>query len=206
MHDVMAIFSLSIVYGFTVCSLACLPTLGVYLMGSGRTFQDGLIGCFYFVAGKMLVYGTWGGLAGGFGMMFGVPAIQSRWIGIFVIVSALALPLAAGTTRSCNCRRAQKYSRKLPLILLGASTSLVPCPPLVAVLLLAAHNGSIVTGIIYGFVFGAGLVVTPIMAAGPSMALIAGVIRQKVSWIGVYLQGGAMLILLVMGLRILFEV
>ena len=71
MPDVLGILSLSIIYGFTVCSLSCLPTLSVYLMGTGRTFTDGLVGGFYFVAGKMLVYGTWGGLAGAFGMIFG---------------------------------------------------------------------------------------------------------------------------------------
>jgi hypothetical protein len=44
------------------------------------------------------------------------------------------------------------------------------------------------------------------MAAGGSMALISGVIKQKVSWIGPYLQGSAMVILLFMGIRIFLEV
>jgi hypothetical protein len=171
MYDITGIFTLSVVYGFTVCSLSCLPALSVYLMGTGQTFKDGLVGGFYFVAGKMLVYGTWGGLAGGFGMLFGVPTIQ-----------------------------------RLPLLLLGASTSLVPCPPLIAILLLAAHKGSVLTGISYGLVFGSGLIVSPLMAAGGSMALISGVIKQKVSWIGPYLQGSAMVILLFMGMRIFLEV
>jgi thiol:disulfide interchange protein DsbD len=206
MPDILGILSLSIIYGFTVCSLSCLPTLSVYLMGTGRTFTDGLVGGFYFVAGKMLVYGTWGGLAGGFGMLFGVPAIQNRWMGLFVIVTALAIPLAARTKTTCNCYRQEQRGRRLPLLMLGASTSLVPCPPLAAVLLLAAHKGSVLTGIGYGFVFGAGLIVSPLMAASGSMALISGVIREKVSWIGPYLQGSAMAILLVMGMRIFLEV
>ena len=206
MSDILGILSLSIVYGFTVCSLSCLPTLSIYLMGTGRTFTDGLVGGFYFVAGKMLVYGTWGGLAGGFGMLFGVPTIQNRWMGLFVIVTALAIPLAARTKTACNCRRPEQQGSKLPLLLLGASTSLIPCPPLAAVLLLAAHNGSILTGIGYGLVFGAGLIVSPLMAASGSMALISGVIREKVSWIGPYLQGSAMAILLLMGMRIFLEV
>ena len=206
MPDILGILSLSIVYGFTVCSLACLPPLSVYLMGTGRTFTDGLVGGFYFVAGKMLVYGTWGGLAGGFGMLFGVPTIQNRWMGIFIIVTGLAIPLAARTKTACNCLGPGKHGRRFPLLLLGASTSLVPCPPLAAILLLAAHEGSVLTGIGYGLVFGAGLIVSPLMAASGSMALISGVIRQKVSWIGPYLQGSAMVILLFMGIRIFLEV
>lgn len=206
MPDILGILSLSIVYGFTVCSLSCLPTLSVYLMGTGRTFTDGLVGGFYFVVGKMLVYGTWGGLAGAFGMLFGVPAIQNRWMGLFIIVTALAIPLAAKTKTGCNCRSPEQRGRRLPLLLLGASTSLVPCPPLAAVLLLAAHKGSVLTGVGYGFVFGSGLIVSPLMAASGSMALISGVIREKVSWIGPYLQGSAMAILLLIGMRILLEV
>ena len=206
MPDILGILSLSIVYGFTVCSLSCLPTLSVYLMGTGRTFTDGMVGGFYFVAGKMLVYGTWGGLAGGFGLLFGMPTIQDRWMGLFVIVTALAMPLAAKTKTVCKCSRPEQQGSGLPLLLLGASTSLIPCPPLAAVLLLAAHKGSVLTGIGYGFVFGAGLIVSPLMAASGSMALISGVIREKVFWIGPYLQGSAMAILLFMGLRIFLEV
>ena len=94
----------------------------------------------------------------------------------------------------------------LPLLLLGVSTSLVPCAPLAAVLLLAAHKGSVLTGISYGLVFGSGLIVSPLMAASGGIALISSTIRQKVSWIGPYLQGTAMVILLFMGIRILLEV
>lgn len=206
MPDILGIFSLSLIYGFTICSLSCLPTLGIYLMGTGQTFKDGLVGGFYFVAGKLLVYGTWGGVAALVGRMFEVSMLQGRWLGIFVILAALAMPLTASSKTTCNCRRSNQQGRRLALLLLGASTSLVPCPPLAAVLLLAAQKGSLMTGISYGLVFGSGLMVSPLMAAGGSMSLIAGVIRQKVSWIGPYLQGSAMVILLFMGLRIFFEV
>ena len=206
MPDILGIFSLSLIYGFTICSISCLPTLGIYLMGTGRTFKDGLVGGFYFVAGKLLVYGTWGGVAALVGRMFEVSMLQGRWLGLFVILAALAMPLTARSKTTCSCRRSNQQSRRLALLLLGASTSLVPCPPLAAVLLLAAQKGSLMAGISYGLVFGLGLMVSPLMAAGGSMSLIAGVIRQKVSWIGPYLQGSAMAILLFMGLRIFFKV
>ena len=208
MPDILGIFSLSLIYGFTVCSLSCLPTLGIYLMGTGQTFKDGLVGSFYFVAGKLLVYGTWGGVAALLGRMFEISMVQGRWMGIFVILAALAMPLTAHSKakKTCNCKRSRLQGRRLSLLLLGASTSLVPCPPMAAVLLLAAHKGSVMTGVSYGLVFGSGLIVSPLVAAGGGMALISGVIRQKVGWIGPYLQGSAMAILLFMGLRIFFEV
>ena len=207
MHDITGIFTLSVVYGFTVCSLSCLPSLSVYLMGTGQTFKDGIISGLYFVAGKLLIYGTWGGLAGGLGRMFELEAYQSRWMGIFVIITALAIPLAGRTlSPACSCSKPWQKGRRLPLLLLGASTSLVPCAPLAAVLLLAAHKGSVLTGISYGLVFGSGLIVSPLMAASGGIALISSTIRQKVSWIGPYLQGTAMVILLFMGMRILLEV
>ena len=206
MPDITGIFTLSVVYGFTVCSLSCLPSLSIYLMGTGQTFKDGLIGGLYFVAGKLFIYGTWGGLAGGFGRMFELPAYQSKWMGLFVIVAALAMPLAGRISPSCSCSKSRQQGRRLPLVLLGISTSLVPCAPLVAVLLLAAHKGSVLIGISYGLVFGSGLVVSPLIAASGGIALISSTIRTKVSWIGPYLQGTAMVILLFMGMRILLEV
>ncbi len=208
MPDFLGIFSLSVIYGFTVCSLSCLPTLGVYLMGAEQTFKDGLAGGFYFVGGKLLVYGTWGGAAALLGRMFEISILQGRWMGIFVILTALTIPLTAHskTKAACNCKRSGQQCRRLSLLLLGASTSLVPCPPLAAVLVLAAHKGSVMTGISYGLLFGSGLMVSPLVAAGGSMALISGVIRRKVAWIGPYLQGSAVAILLIMGLRIYFEV
>jgi len=206
MPDVIGIFTLSLIYGFTVCSLSCLPTLGLYLMGTGRTFRDGLTGGFYFVMGKLFVYGTWGGLAALFGRMFEVSMLQGKWLGLFVILAALTIPLTGRSRKSCGCKQFYHQGRRLPLLLLGASTSLIPCPPLAAVLVLAAHKGSLLTGIGYGFVFGSGLMVSPLLAAGGGVALIGGVIREKVAWIAPYLQGSAMAILLVMGLRIYFEV
>lgn len=206
MSDVLGVFSLGIVYGFTVCSLACLPTLGVYLMGTGHTFKDGIIGGLCFVAGKLLVYGTWGAVAAALGMVVDLQMLPTRWMGLLVILAALVMPLAAERKRTCGCQRPRLSGRRLPLVLLGSSTSLVPCPPLTAVLLLAAHKGSMLTGISYGLVFGSGLIISPLVAAGGSMALISGGIRQRVSGIGPYLQGTATAILLVMGLRIFFEV
>jgi len=206
MPDILNIFALSLIYGFTVCSLSCLPTLGVYLIGTGQTFKDGLVGGFYFVAGKLLVYGTWGGVAGLIGRMFEISDLPGRWLGLFVIMTALAIPFTAGAQKSCNCKGNRKLGRRLSLTLLGASTSLVPCAPLAAVLLLAAHKGSLWTGISYGLVFGSGLLISPLVAAGGSLSLIAGVIRRKVYWIGPYLKGSAMVILLFMGVRIFFEV
>lgn len=207
MPDITGVFMLSVIYGFTICSLSCLPSLSVYLMATGQTFKDGLLGSLYFIAGKLLIYGTWGGLAGGFGRMFELPAYQSKWMGLLVIITALAIPLAGRTiSPRCSCSNPWQQGRRMPLLLLGISTSLVPCSPLVAVLLLAAHKGSVLTGTIYGLVFGSGLIVSPLMVASGAIALISSTIRQKVSWIGPYLQGTAMVILLVMGMRILLEV
>ena len=206
MSDIAGILTLSVVYGFTVCSLSCLPSLSVYLIGTGQTFKDGLVSGLYFVAGKLLIYGAWGGLAGGFGRVFELQAYQSRWMGLIVIVAALAMPLAGRISPACSCNRPWQHGRKLPLLLLGISTSLVPCAPLAAVLLLAAHKGSVLTGISYGLVFGSGLIVSPLMAASGGIALISSTVRQKVSWIGPYLQGTAMLILVFMGIRIFLEV
>jgi len=204
MTEYTSLITLSIVYSLTICSLTCLPSIGIYLMGAGQGFRDGLVSAFYFIGGKLLIYGTWGGLAGGFGQVIELSPSQTRWSGLLVIAAALAMPFVSRKTKaSCRCQQIRRTGKRLPLIALGASTSLVPCPPMAAILLLAANKGSVFTGITYGLVFGAGLMISPLVAASGSMALISDTIRQKVNWIGPYLQGVSMAIMFGMGLKIL---
>ncbi|MDH3328283.1 MAG: hypothetical protein OEM01_03530, partial [Desulfobulbaceae bacterium] len=73
-----------------------------------------------------------------------------------------------------------------------------PCPPLVAVFLLAANNGTVLTGMSYGFFYGLGLIVSPMLIVGGGFAMISEKIKQEAKGFVPYMQGLAMLIMMVM--------
>ena len=201
MGEATGIFLLGLAYGATVCSLTCLPCLGTYLMGCGNGFRDGLIASMFFMLGKVACYTIFGGLAGLLGHVLTLTAGQQRIItGLALIGAALILPFIS----SGSCKQQHGTAgKRTSLLLLGMATSLTPCPPLAAILLLAAKDGSWLIGAGYGFLYGTGLMLSPLLVAGGGLALIAKRIRLEYAGFKPWLQGAAMLIMIIMGMQVL---
>ena len=201
MGEATGMLLMGLAYGATVCSLTCLPCLGTYLMGCGNGFRDGLIASMFFMLGKVACYTIFGGLAGLLGHVLTLTAGQQRIItGLALIGAALMLPFMS----SSGCKQQhEKAGKRGSLLLLGMATSLVPCPPLAAILLLAAKEGSWLTGAGYGLLYGTGLMLSPLLIAGGGLALIAKKIRLELAGIKPFLQGAVMLIMIIMGIQVL---
>ena len=201
MGEAPGVFLLGMAYGATVCSLTCLPCLGTYLMGCGNGFRDGVIASIFFMLGKVASYTIFGGLAGLLGQVLTLTAGQQRIIpGIALIGAALMLPFMSAD----GCKKPYGTTgKRTSLLLLGMATSLAPCPPLAAILLLAAKEGSWFIGAGYGFLYGTGLMLSPLLVAGGGLALIAKKIRLELAGIKPWLQGAAMLIMIIMGMQVL---
>ena len=201
MGEATGLFLMGMAYGATVCSLTCLPCLGTYLMGCGNGFRDGVIASLFFMLGKVASYTIFGGLAGLLGQVLTLTAGQQRIIpGIALIGAALMLPFMS----SDGCKKQYGTTgKRTSLLLLGMATSLVPCPPLAAILLLAAKDGSWFIGAGYGLLYGTGLMLSPLLIAGGGLALIAKKIRLELAGIKPWLQGAAMLIMIIMGMQVL---
>jgi cytochrome c biogenesis protein CcdA len=195
MAEPFNLIALGLVYGATVCSLTCLPYLGPYLMGTGRGFSDGLSSSLVFILGKLCTYTALGGLAGLFGQAITINRSSTVFMGIVLLCVALTLPLV---TRGGCKNRCQNLTRKGSLFMLGIVSSLIPCPPLVAVFLLAATNGTVIGGLSYGFFYGLGLVVSPMLLLGGGLAMISEKIKTEARGFAPYMQGLAMLIMMVM--------
>ncbi len=201
MGEATGVFLLGLAYGATVCSLTCLPCLGTYLMGCGNGFRDGVIASLFFMLGKVASYTIFGGLAGMLGQVLTLTAGQQRIIpGIALIGTALMLPFMS--PGGCKQQHAEA-GKRTSLLLLGMATSLAPCPPLAAILLLAAKDGSWFIGAGYGFLYGTGLMLSPLLIAGGGLALIAKKIRLEFAGFKPWLQGAAMLIMIIMGMQVL---
>ena len=201
MADATGIFLLGLAYGATVCSLSCLPVLGTYLMGCGNGFRDGVISTLYFLFGKIVSYTVFGGLAGLLGHVLTLTSGMTKIIpGLAMIGAALLLPFMS--SGGCGQRHGASGNRS-SLLLIGMATSLAPCPPLAAILLLAAKEGSWLIGAGYGFLYGTGLILSPLLIAGGGLALIAQKIRLEFTGFKPWLQGAAMLIMIIMGMQAL---
>lgn len=195
MHDALSLVLLGMVYGATVCSLSCLPYFGPYLMGTGNGFNDGLASSLFFILGKLCCYTALGGVAAVLGQAFTLNRSHHVIMGILLLGVALALPLV--TREGCR-RRCQVIGKRGALFVLGIISSLIPCPPLVAIFLMAANKGLILSGMSYGFFYGLGLVVSPMIILGGGFAMISEKIKKEARGFAPYMQGLAMLIMMVM--------
>ena len=205
MVDHFSLLTLGLVYGTTVCSLSCLPYLGPLLIGESGGFKKGLGGIVSFMTGKMICYGVLGGLAARFGqeIVFDKGITQ---VVMAVVLIAVGLSFFFSSPAPCKKPCGPQVRRPLSFMTLGAVTGLTPCPPLAAVLVLAVQSGHPVHGILYGVLFGAGLMLSPMILAGGLLAFVGQRIRQEVKAITPYMHFFAAFIIMGHGLRILIGI
>lgn len=199
--DAAGLFTLGLVYGATVCSMTCLSYLGPYLLGTGNGFRDGLTSSLAFGLGKICCYAFLGGLAGYLGQKLTFGPSHTWAMGLVLIGVALSMPFTARRGCRAKCSRG---SRRASLLTLGAATSLVPCPPVLAILALAAGQGSILTGMGFGLLFGLGLLISPLLLIGGGLALISRHLRREAKSFMPYIQRLAMTIMIIMGANIIY--
>ncbi|MGB3210337.1 MAG: sulfite exporter TauE/SafE family protein [Desulforhopalus sp.] len=200
MDEIFSLFLLGLTYGVTVCSFSCLPYFGPYLIGTGTGFKDGVVASCAFAGGKTCTYSALAGAAALFGGALTITPIHSVIMGVTVIAVAVSIPFVAQN----GCRkRSQVQGKRFSMFVLGILSSLIPCPPLAAVFLLAARQSDVVTGMAYGCSFGMGLVVSPMLLAGGTLALISQQIRQEIIAFAPYMQKIAMGVMIFIGVRMM---
>ena len=202
MPEILSLFFLGVIYGLTICSLSCLPYLTPYLMSTGKGFRDGINSSFVFISGKLLVYSALGGMAAYIGSKLVVNDFLylKYTIGGILITVGLLLPFVS--KGGCT-KRHQLAGKRLSLFALGVSTSLIPCPSLVSMSLLAANKGSVFIGASYGFVFGLGLMISPLVIASGAISLISKSVKIEVKGFTPYLNALSVIIIVMMGVRVL---
>ncbi len=199
--DAAGLFALGLVYGATVCSMTCLSYIGPYLLGTGNGFRDGVLSSLSFGLGKICCYVFLGGLAGYLGQKLTFSPAHTWAMGITLIGVALSMPFVA--KRGCR-DKCQQRSKRVSLLTLGAATSLLPCPPVIAILTLAAGQGSMVTGMGFGLFYGLGIIISPLLLVGGGLALISDKLRREVKSFMPVIQGLAMTIMILMGANIIY--
>lgn len=185
MTEVLNLFLLGVTYGLTVCSFSCLPYFGPYLIGSGTGFKDGVLSTCAFGTGKLFMYSSLGGIAALLGRALTISHTHKVIMGSVLIIVAVTMPLV---NQGGCLKRSQRTGKRFSMFALGVVSSLIPCPPLTAVFVLAAQQGELVVGVMYGFFYGLGLLVSPMILAGGGFALISQKIKEEVKGFAPHMQ------------------
>jgi len=203
MPELSQVFLLGMFYGATVCTVTCLPFVGPYILTTGDGFKDGVFSSLYFLTGKFITYAVMGGIAGYIGGTFVTDNGEATKyvVGVMLIAAGAAIPFS---NNKKNCR---KHKRKEgSLLVLGVASSLIPCPVLSIVILLAAKNGTVVEGASYGMAYGIGVVMSPLLLVGGGLSVISGGLKEKVKEYIPHLQILAALSIIGQGIKVMMEV
>ena len=215
--DYVGILAMGLFYGLTLCSFSCLPMLTPYLFANAASTPQrggGFMPAFnltaLFIITRVLTYAALGALAGGMG-----EALLSRLDGGAFMPLAGLVVLAIGVTvmfrRRGTCARPARRSASggvagaLHMAGLGVATSLMPCLPLTAVLMLAAARGSVLQGAAFGLLFGIGAAASPLYYLGGATGWLAARIRAEIPRHAPLLQKISGFILALFGLRLILS-
>jgi thiol:disulfide interchange protein DsbD len=187
---------LGIIYGATFCTLTCSPFIASYIIGTDKGTRRGIWLSIIFNSGRVITYGVLGLLVGLAGGAFLVEGVYARWGALVFGIAVAALGIWIAVRRrpdrvGCACgpeaswmqRLRHRFEPKegdggeLSAAGMGLLIGLVPCPPLIALLLFSAAIGSAAMGLVLGLLFGIGTIISPIII----VAAAAGWFSDRVS-------------------------
>ncbi|MFA4967409.1 MAG: sulfite exporter TauE/SafE family protein [Candidatus Margulisiibacteriota bacterium] len=175
-------FVQGLVIGAGPCLLICAPILLPFIAGTKRTWQEGFKAALVFGLARLAVYTLLGGAVGYIGYYL-FEIFHSRiwgtmlWGGAGIFIIGLGILVILGREAGNPfCRSLQKQkigSNTQSLILLGIIIGLSPCLPLVGVLTeIMFLSEKFYQGFLYGFAFGVGTVISPLLLLGALAPLI----------------------------------
>ncbi|GAB4299291.1 MAG: hypothetical protein Kow0096_18540 [Thiohalomonadaceae bacterium] len=211
--------ALGLVFGFSACTLSCLPYLGPVFLASDGGIRQSWRTVLPFSLGRLSSYAGLGLLAGYAGQYLGDDAGLGsvRWVlGCAAIMVGLALLSRRTPRRVCATgpvgeQPLQRHESAAPrtlmpggLFLLGASMALTPCAPLGTVLFSAALTSSAMHGLALGLAFGLGAIALPALIFGIGIAYIGSRLREQLrQWSHGVQRLSAVLLIVVGGVNLL---
>ncbi len=189
-----------LIQGFVIgagpCMLICAPILLPYIAGTKRTWQEGLKATLVFGITRLIIYTIMGGAVGYIGyylfrLFYSQVWGMFLWVfaGIFVIVMGILIILGRGA-RNPICKFLQKQSLEdstKSMIFLGMVIGFSPCLPLLAVLTeIMFIAKEFYQGFLYGFAFGIGTVISPLLLLGGVTPLIPAKLLRTEKAVGIF--------------------
>ncbi|MDH5716192.1 MAG: sulfite exporter TauE/SafE family protein [Spirochaetia bacterium] len=203
MPEIGTLFLLGILNGAALCTLSCLQYMSPFLLCTGGGFKDGVLMSFHYLIGKIIIYAALSAGAGYLGKIFAenLKSSGKYGMGITMIALAVAFPFIS-SEKKCSAS-AFKRNKKLTMFMMGISTSVLPCPAVIGLLLVSAEKGSVFYGFLFGLAYGLGLMISPLLPAAGGLAVISKSMKVEVKSFMPYLKGLSMIIILIMGVRVL---
>jgi cytochrome c biogenesis protein CcdA len=211
--EYIGVLAMGVFYGLTLCSFSCLPMLTPYLFaaaGGNGGFMPAFNLTAIFIITRVVAYAALGAGAGAMGSLIlgwldqGVflPLAGAIVIGIGVFVM---FSRRKGCARPRPASRGPRWRRTAHMVGLGMATSLMPCLPLSAILMLAASRGSMLQGAVLGLLFGIGAAASPLYYLGGATGWLATRIRAEIPKYSHGLQKLSGFILALFGLRLILS-
>ncbi len=212
--------ALGLVFGFSACTISCLPYLGPVFLASEGGIRQSWRTVLPFSLGRLSSYAGLGLVAGIAGQYIGngVGASPVRWVlGCAAIMVGIALLLRQTSGKSCTApvpaeqplrhiARTDAPQTLMPggLFLMGAGMALTPCAPLGTVLFSAATTASASHGLALGLSFGLGAIALPALVFGVGVAYIGSRLREQLRhWRHGVQRLSAVLLIVVGGVNLL---
>ncbi len=179
----LSVWILGVTVGFTACTASCLPFMGSWVMSRNLGMKGSLIDAGLFSAGKVTAYaslGAFAGITGEFLLYYLRSGVGNLLIGTTSVVAGLWLIYNMGKQhRGCGISK----RHNMHPFMLGFSLSFIPCAPLAALLAACAAAGSFTLGMAYGFVFGLGAAMTPLLVILPLLGKLGQELRSRNPWL-----------------------
>jgi thiol:disulfide interchange protein DsbD len=179
----IGVLAMGFFYGLTLCSFSCLPLVGPYVFGTRTGFRQGFDVTAVFIIARVAGYTVLGVLAGLVGkFVLERIGLQVPMLIAGLLVLAIGLLVVVKPRSACPGvgQKAQSDRRSVRhMATLGIATSLMPCPPLYAVMLYAATTQSALVGGLLAFLFGFGTLASPLYYLGGATGWLSGRIRQE---------------------------
>jgi thiol:disulfide interchange protein DsbD len=178
----LGVLAMGFFYGLTLCSFACLPLITPYVFGTQSGFRKGFDATAIFIFARVAGYTLLGALAGLAGkVVLEHVGLQAPMIFAGTLVLAIGLIVALRPRKTCGkSLRIQRSSGHMTI--LGLATSLMPCPPLYAIMLYAATTQSIAMGATLAFLFGFGTLASPLYYFGGAAGWLSARIGEETAY------------------------
>jgi sulfite exporter TauE/SafE len=203
----LASLTLGVLYGFTVCTSACLPYVASYIAGIKAGFRRGVMVTLTYSSGRIVAYAVIGSVAGLLRALVDDAFFETYQTIFSVIFGFVVIFIGASIffkKASCNAcmqknvepqRGLESFRQNFDVraFFMGLSRGFVLCPPLVAFLLYAITNYQ-ANYTVLAVLFGLGTALSPMLI----LAGVVGWLLEKAplfrKWTSIL--GGVVLVLL----------
>jgi thiol:disulfide interchange protein DsbD len=209
-------FLIGLIYGWTSCTLVCLPFISLYIVGSEKGTLRGFKTTMMFNLGRLITYALLGFAAGLLGSFF-LRGLDYRLFGtilfsLFIILIGLRIIWRKKGESNCSANNPLHRIRNgipnnwgLKPFLLGLFIALVPCAGLIAVLSLSAFSLSPITGVLAAVIFGVGSSLSPLLVVGAGAGWFARKVHSKAPNLKTYVQGASGILLILIAMVLIFN-